>query len=70
MVYLAVGEKPPVRDREVPLVSVAVYPDAPSKTGWETEGPCAVFLGTSPAEALQTGQQYFATQASALSDTD
>jgi len=43
------------RDRSTPLLSIAVFNDQPTVTGWETEGGCAVFVGTDPAEALAHG---------------
>jgi len=55
VVYLALGLDPPIHPRIIPPLNLAIFLEDPSLTGWETEGACAVFFGSSPNEALQEG---------------
>jgi biotin carboxylase len=55
VIFLALGEKPPVKARQVAPVSIAIFLDHPSLTGWETECDCAIFFGPTPADSLSQG---------------
>lgn len=57
-VHLALGVPPPTFARRRAPVSLAVFPDAKSRTGWETHAPCAIFVAATPQEALQQGLQF------------
>jgi len=56
VIFLALGEKPPAKDRLVPPISIAIFLDEPSLTGWETDGGCAIFFGPSPQDSLHQGR--------------
>eukprot|EP01116_Phalansterium_solitarium_P009206 TRINITY_DN23264_c0_g1_i1.p1 TRINITY_DN23264_c0_g1~~TRINITY_DN23264_c0_g1_i1.p1 ORF type:complete len:487 (-),score=115.79 TRINITY_DN23264_c0_g1_i1:518-1978(-) len=62
VVFLSLGMEPPIYPREEAPISMAIFPDRPSKTGWETQGPCAVFIAPTPFEALQQGLRYVGLQ--------
>jgi biotin carboxylase len=67
---LALGETPAFVHRGGPPLHMAIFLDKPSvewwKTdpkdapnrGWEAEGMCGVFVGSTPEEAFQSGQEF------------
>jgi len=57
VIFLALGVEPPAYNRTVSPLSIAIFLENPTATGWETEGPCAVFFGPSPTNSLQQGLQ-------------
>jgi predicted ATP-grasp superfamily ATP-dependent carboligase len=58
VIFLALGERPPAKERQMAPVSIAIFLDHPSLTGWETECDCAIFFGPSPADSLSQGVEW------------
>ena len=57
VIFLALGLEPPSYSRTIPPLNIAIFLQNPSANGWETEGPCAVYFGSSPQDSLNQGLQ-------------
>jgi len=62
VIHLALGLEPPIHQRTIPPLNLAIFLDNPSLTGWETEGPCAIFFGATPKDCLDQGLKWRANQ--------
>ena len=58
VLYTSLGLHPMLPTRHTNIFAISVFPDLPSKVGWETHGPCAVFAADTPENALTQGLHY------------
>lgn len=66
VIFIALGQEPPIYPREEAPLHMATFLDSPSKTGWETEGGCATFFGGSSKDVLEAGMKWKAQNQSFL----